>query len=104
VPSDENLTVTPTDDDPGLLMVDGLIDSHTVTVLESALGELAPHTNVAVDLSKVSFVDSSGLRVLVQAHNRHAESGGGFSINDPSEPVVRLLNITGLTDHLTING
>jgi stage II sporulation protein AA (anti-sigma F factor antagonist) len=99
----DNLTVTTAEDDPNLVIVDGQIDSHTSPVLDKTLTARLADAEIAVDLSRVSFIDSSGLRVLVRAHKRQAESGGRLMIVAPSEPVCRLFDITGLTSELSIS-
>ena len=54
-------------------------------------------------LRTVSFIDSSGLRVLVRAEKRLGQAGGQLALVRPSEPVTRLLEITGLSAELTIH-
>ena len=64
----------------------------------------AGHTALALDLSDVGFVDSSGLGVLVAVH-RHAEAqGGGFVVRSAPPQVRRLFEITRLGDLLTVDG
>jgi anti-sigma B factor antagonist len=52
-------------------------------------------------LSNLGFIDSSGLRVLIAADRDITERGGTLTLRSPSETVRRLLEITGLNDHLT---
>jgi anti-anti-sigma factor len=54
---------------------------------------------VIADLRDVTFMDSTGLHVLVSHHRHAAERGLGFSIIDGSAPVSRVLKLTGL-DHV----
>jgi anti-anti-sigma factor len=98
----DNLTVTPSDSDPNSLAVDGQIDSHTSGMLDEAITAFGANDEIIVDLAGVTFIDSSGLRVLVRAHKRQRDSGGRFVIASPSEAVRRLLEITGLTSELAI--
>ncbi len=64
----------------------------------------AGHVALALDLSDVGFVDSSGLGVLVAIH-RHAESNGGsFVVRSIPPQVQRLFDITRLGDLLTVDG
>ncbi len=100
--SDDNLTVTVSENDPTVVVAEGQIDSHTSTKLDEALAGYAATESISVDLSEVSFVDSSGLRVIVRAHKRHNEGGGGLTVVRPSQSVTRLLDMTGLTSELTI--
>lgn len=61
-------------------------------------------TTLALDLSDVGFVDSSGLGILVALH-RHAEAQGArFVVRSVPPPVQRLFEITRLGDLLTIDG
>jgi anti-anti-sigma factor len=61
------------------------------------------HTSLALDLSDVGFVDSSGLGVLVAIH-RHAEARGGeFVVRSAPPQVRRLFEITRLGDLLTVH-
>ena len=53
-------------------------------------------SQLAVDLSGVSFMDSSGLGVLVGAHKRLARGGSRLQVIGASPAVVRLLTVTGL--------
>jgi anti-anti-sigma factor len=60
-----------------------------------------PVRAAAVDLSRLSYVDSSGLRMLEEV--RHAVSAKGlrsFTIAPETCRAYRLLALTGLTEHL----
>jgi anti-sigma B factor antagonist len=48
------------------------------------------HTRIVVDLSKVSFIDSSGLSALVQCQHQAAENGCSIGIVAPDERIRRL--------------
>jgi anti-sigma B factor antagonist len=50
---------------------------------------------VVVDLSGVTFLDSSGLRALVEARGMLDEQGAQLIVAEPSDCVRRLLDITG---------
>lgn len=84
------------------LRVSGEIDAHSVSVVDAALAEADPTSEIALDLSDVSFIDSSGLRALVAAHKRTEAAGGGLVLVGPSQPVLRLLGLTGLDQVLAI--
>lgn len=83
----------------------GEIDPHTAAPLTEVLDELATTaelTRVVLDLSGVTFVDSSGLRVLLTARERFDDLGIRFTLRAPSESVRRLLEITNLLDRLDV--
>jgi anti-anti-sigma factor len=82
------------------LLLSGEIDSYTAPELAELLGK-HPDLDV-VDLSDVSFIDSSGLRVLVEIHQRRVEAGRVLILRAPSAPVRRLLEISGVAGHLTV--
>jgi anti-sigma B factor antagonist len=58
--------------------------------------------SVIVDLAGLTFIDSCGLEVLVQALRWTRESGGDLSLAAPKQQVRRVLEITGLTDVFTV--
>lgn len=58
--------------------------------------------DVELDLEETSFLDSSGLRALIGARHVFGDAGGNLRLTHPSEPVMRLLSITGLTGYFSI--
>lgn len=87
---------------PRLLVLEGDIDSHTAPKLDAAVLALGVDGDVVVDLSRVGFVDSSGLRVLVTAHTALVSQNQRLVLRSPSDAVVRLFEITGLIGHLHV--
>ena len=57
---------------------------------------------VVIDLTDTGFLDSAGLRALIGAHQLFGDDGGNVRLSHPSEPVMRLLEITGLVDYFSI--
>lgn len=82
------------------LAASGEIDVHTAPALGSAIDAAGPE--VELDLSEIEFVDSSGLRVLIDAHQRLADAGGRLRLTAVSEPVRRLLEISGVSGYLGV--
>jgi anti-anti-sigma factor len=62
---------------------------------------LAPPWRLLIDLSAVEFMDSSGLRVLVEARNRFLDGGGELALRSGTGQVQRLFARTGLSDEFT---
>jgi anti-sigma B factor antagonist len=58
--------------------------------------------DVVLDLTDTSFLDSSGLRALIGAQQLFGDDGGNVRLSHPSEPVMRLLEITGLSGYFSI--
>jgi anti-anti-sigma factor len=57
---------------------------------------------VILDLRGLVFMDSTGLSVVVRAHQRAAESGRRFAVVRGGKQVQRLLMLTGVGDRLTV--
>ena len=56
---------------------------------------------VVLDLDELNFIDSSGLRVILQAVE-DSRAGWSFRVTAGSEPVRRLLEAAGLTGRLPV--
>jgi anti-sigma B factor antagonist len=52
---------------------------------------------VIVDMAAVGFMDSSGLRALLEARQASLEAGRSFAISRPSDAVRRVLELVDLT-------
>jgi anti-sigma B factor antagonist len=81
------------------LCVEGELDLETCDELASAIAELGTNGDVSVDMSGLTFIDSSGLNLLLGVDREHREAGTRFVIVDPSPPAQRLLSMTA-TDSL----
>jgi anti-sigma B factor antagonist len=80
-----------------IMAVAGEIDIATVAQLRERLFELADGgQSVIVDLSQVSFVDSTGLGALVGAAKRAAANGGGLYVVGARPQIRQLFRVTGL--------
>jgi anti-sigma B factor antagonist len=87
------------------LHLQGEIDAHTTPRLGEALAPfvVAGGQPVRIDMSAVTFMDSSGLRVIVSSTSEARSSGGDIVLVSPTPAVTRVIEISGLTDHLTID-
>lgn len=85
------------------LAATGIIDSHTADQLLRELEALGVDNDVRLDLHGVEFIDSSGLRTLITTHQELEGAGHTLVLSDISEAVARLLEITGLQDHLHLD-
>ena len=96
------LSITPIDD--GVVLM-GEIDAHTAPELERVLGQrIATFGSARLEASGVTFMDSSGLRVLIGATNEARGRGGDVVLDSPTPVVLRLIEISGLSDHLRVIG
>ncbi|GAA1971870.1 STAS domain-containing protein [Catenulispora subtropica] len=58
-------------------------------------------TDVVLDCSGVTFMDSMGLRVLVLLRQRAADNGHEFVLRSPSQPVTRVMEAAGVSELFT---
>lgn len=81
------------------LRVGGEIDLGTSPALERALDAPSrPTRDVVVDLTEVTFLDSSALKTLVQSQRRLGDLGIGMTlVAPPGSPAGRILALTHLT-------
>jgi anti-sigma B factor antagonist len=80
--------------------VAGEVDVFSAPELAEQLTQLfdAGRRTVVVDLTSVTFLDSTGLGTLVAARNRAEEAGGQLPIIGSGERVLKLFRITGLDE------
>ena len=88
-----------------ILAVSGELDLAAAASLEEELdGALTGGAEViVVDLRDLDFIDSTGLSVLVRAHQRAQEGGLELGLINPGAQVDRLLSLTGLAQRLTLS-
>ncbi|CAM5589536.1 Anti-sigma factor antagonist OS=Streptomyces alboniger OX=132473 GN=CP975_14040 PE=3 SV=1 [Streptomyces alboniger] len=82
-----------------VVTVQGEIDHTVRDVLSEALlsqdGTVAPQ-RIVVDLSGVTFMDSSGINVLITACRQGSEAQGWLRIAGAQESVLRVLTLVGV--------
>ena len=81
-----------------VLCVSGEIDIYTAPLFKQAVVRLVSEGNndVIIDLSQVTFMDSSGFGTLLGATRRLRPSGGGLYIAGPNSTIQRMLRLTRL--------
>ena len=93
---------------PGLtvLRARGEVDTLTSPQLDAGLDELlaVPDGALAVDLSDVTFLASSGLGVLIRAARRAARSRRVLHVVTRSRAVLRPLEVTGSAQLFAVVG
>ena len=82
------------------LVCSGEIDLSTAPRLEAETGRLcaAGASEIVLDLRKVSFMDSSGLKATLASQRLCQEQGRGFSVIPGQAQVQRLFEITAMYD------
>ena len=91
-----------TDDGAVRLSLSGELDLASADRLESALDELraSSASGVILDLRGLSFIDSTGLRVIIQLHERMRAAGMPLEIWEGPAPVARVFEISGAREQL----
>jgi anti-anti-sigma factor len=102
-PLHTNFNVETEDEARGTVVtVSGELDIASSTELERVLDGLQETRLVVIDLRKLDFVDSTGLGVLVRAHQHALENGNRVALVRGPGQVDRLLGLTGLEAQLLI--
>lgn len=104
--SEQHLTIS-VDRSEGevVLALAGELDPHTAPQLDSELEALTGGdgpSRVVLDLTGMTFLDSAGLRVIISGQKALAESGADLVLRHPNDTARRLLEITGLVEHVTV--
>jgi anti-sigma B factor antagonist len=92
-------------DEEIVVMVAGEIDAFTAPKLREELFPLAEGENkcITVNLRDVSYLDSTGLGVFVGLFKQLKENGGELKLMELSDRLVRLFEITGLSNIMNIS-
>lgn len=77
---------------------DGELDMASAPLLEAALTTAMDGSPaaIAVDLSDLTFLDSTGVRVLLTAGRRAGREDRSFVLRSPRPPVLKVLRLTGI--------
>ena len=98
--ADANLAVTLQADPAGpcLITASGELDYHTGPQLRASLDEapLGAGAALILDLSGITYCDSTGVSVLVHAYRRAEDAGATLALAGAAPDIFRLLTFTGL--------
>lgn len=72
------------------------LDPSTEPDIEALLAACPADGETVVDMSEVTFCDSTGLRVIVAHWRRHEDAGGSLQVVGAAPHVRRVFQITGL--------
>lgn len=85
-----------------MLKLSGELDVASSGALEQSVDEVSDYDRLVIDLSDLEFIDSTGLSVLVAAHQQEVAAGREFCVVQGPAQVQRLLALTGLEQRLTV--
>ena len=84
------------------IALEGRLDTVTAPELEAALKNHLPAiTALTIDLEKLDYISSAGLRVLLYAH-KALQDKEGLTVRNANELVQEVFDVTGFTDILNI--
>lgn len=91
-------------DERVVLHLTGELDLASSPIFERALedADVASAPLLVLDLDELKFVDSTGLRVILLAHEGSRARGQEFAITPGSPQVQRLLSITSVAEHMRV--
>lgn len=97
-PKPLEVITTAADDGVTVVSVAGEIDHNSTHPLVHALkpDAFGDRPRVVVDLRQVTFMDSTGINVLLIAHRDLAEAGGWLRLAEVQASVMRILDIVGV--------
>src|ERR1700740_2467782 len=90
---------------PGVVKVvlDGRLDITGAGVIDLQFNAIAgSHRGVVVDMTNVSFLASIGIRTLLLGAKAIQRRGGALVLLNPVDDVVKVLEVTGVTDLMPI--
>ena len=87
-----------------VIAVSGELDLASSPALQEELDRVSGSESdlLIIDLRDLDFMDSTGLSVLVRAHQRAEEQGRRLAMVKGPQQVQRLLSLTGVADRLTL--
>lgn len=85
-----------------LVRLAGDLDYSRRVEIEAALLAHLDRSSIVVDMSEVAFVDSAAISSLIRALKAYRARGTNLIILNPSLPVQKMLDITGLRRIFTV--
>jgi anti-sigma B factor antagonist len=86
------------------VIVAGELDAASAVSLSEQLRHVTADLvdDLSIDVGLLSFIDSTGLSLLVSLYKKVTALGHTLTIRDPTPPTRRLFQITGLEEVLTV--
>lgn len=87
-----------------IVSIAGRVDTVTSSDLENSVSEVwnTPSATLVFDCSKMEYISSSGLRVVLKAHKNITASSGKFILRNLNSDVRSVIDLTGFSRILTI--
>ena len=97
------MTINKTQDGKNLtIALEGRLDTMTAPELEAELNTSLPEAEaLTLDFSKLEYISSAGLRVLLSAQ-KVMNKQGKMTVKHVNETIMEIFEVTGFSDILTI--
>jgi anti-sigma B factor antagonist len=82
----------------GVLKLDGFIDATNANEAENVLMDVATKfDNLTLDMEKLEYVSSAGLRAFKRLYMEMRRKGGTLSAKNVDKAIMEVLEVTGFT-------
>jgi len=87
------------------ILIAGELDKATAPQLDALISRLATRPGeIVLDVKGLTFMDSTGVRLILRALELCSEHGCSFTLRSPTPEVRRLLDAAGVSDYLDEQG
>ncbi|HOQ76528.1 MAG TPA: anti-sigma factor antagonist [Thermoclostridium sp.] len=89
-----------------VVMIEGEIDHHTASRIRERIDSkflMEPVKNMVLDLSRVTFMDSAGIGLILGRMNRVKLIGGSMVIRKPRPEIQRILRMSGIKELIELD-
>lgn len=86
--------------------LNGELDHHTTSEIKDTIDLnilKAPVKKLVLDMSGVTFMDSSGIGLIVGRYNRIRSFGGSMTIRNPNPTLLKILKMSGIDKLMKIS-
>ena len=94
------------DDSTLIIEASGRLDLDNAMKYESVVADAIDTDtkikNIVFDFSKITFIASYGLRVIIECHKKAIARGGSLKIKGASEDIKKSFNLVGFNKLLTL--
>jgi len=82
-----------------ILRLEGYVDAHTFTEFEEELTKLVEggHYNLLLDLEKLTYINSTGLGLLMATFRQVRQHNGDLVIAKMSDKITNIFNLLGFS-------
>ncbi len=89
--------------DQAKVVLEGRLDTNTAPELKEKMGKLPEEIReIVLDIEKVTYTSSAGLRVILQYHNQMGQRNGKLTVTHPNDNIMEVFEDTGLAGCLNI--